>query len=145
MMETYGTRIAIAGPEVEIDEKAAQHFALAVHELATNAVKHGSLSTADGRVEVSWETTGDAENGAGGLVFHWRESGPPVTLGGRVGFGTKLLTLAVPEALRGAASRTMEPEGLTYELRVPLRAISPRLCRDVGGPLTGPLPPPATA
>ena len=53
-MSPYAGRVTIEGPSILLDAKAAQNFALAVHELATNAVKYGALSNHSGRVHISW-------------------------------------------------------------------------------------------
>jgi two-component sensor histidine kinase len=116
MIETFGKRIAITGPEVDVDTKAAQNLALAIHELATNALKYGALSEPDGRIVVEWATVG-----ASGLRFRWTETG--ALFGpkeGPPGFGTKLLTVIIPETLRGAANRALSPGRLVYELDLPL-------------------------
>lgn len=136
VLETYGERLAIVGPDVEIDAKAAQHMALAVHELATNAVKYGALSVPQGRVEVSWTP----QDGGRELVFAWREAGViPIPRTGTGGFGTRLLTIAVPGALEGVATRTFGPDGLVYELRFPL----PEVITEHRSPAAVPPPEPA--
>lgn len=117
MLDTFGDRIALDGPPVEVDAREAQHVALAVHELATNAVKHGALSVPQGRVDAGWRQDG------GDIVLAWRETGaaqPPQPTAR--GFGTTLLMLAVPNALRGTAARTLDADGLLYELRFPAAA-----------------------
>ena len=139
MLETYGERIGTEGPEVEIDAKAAQYLALAVHELATNAVKYGALSAPDGRLRIDWRIEG------GELVFAWRETGAaqPVAQNGG-GFGTKLLTIAVPGALDGRAVRALDANGLTYELRFPRRPAARPTTAAEHAP-EDPLPPPLPA
>ncbi|MFG6569927.1 hybrid sensor histidine kinase/response regulator, partial [Sulfitobacter sp. 1A13679] len=67
--------------------KAISGLAMALHELATNAVKHGALSVPTGGIDVSWQSTAD-----GALELHWKEhGGPPVTKPEHEGFGTQLL------------------------------------------------------
>ncbi|GGC35224.1 hypothetical protein GCM10011371_23210 [Novosphingobium marinum] len=121
---TYGQRFSREGPVMMVNPEAAQQISLALHELATNAQKY-SLSASDAvRIDISWSVT-DA-------VFElvWREHG-----GGRAaadgdgdtraeGFGTKLLTRVVPTMLKGSASRTLGPDGLTYRLVAPLVAVT---------------------
>ena len=67
-----GERIRIAGDDVHLPATLAQSIAVAVHELATNAAKYGSLSTPSGKLEIRWRT-----DDAGPLVLHWSESGGP--------------------------------------------------------------------
>lgn len=71
-LEPFSARATIAGPEVLLGPQQAQSFSLALHELATNAVKHGALSSASGRVVVDWSVEEGRE-----LVFRWREQGGP--------------------------------------------------------------------
>jgi PAS domain S-box-containing protein len=88
-------RFKIAGPDVSLDGNNAQQLVMALHELATNAVKYGALSTDDGKVGVSWSTTN------GELVFHWQEKdGPPVEAPKRKGFGSVLIEQATGEHAR---------------------------------------------
>lgn len=118
-LEPYGRQTTIRGEDVSLGPKAAQTVSLVLHELATNAVKHGSLSASGGRVEVGWHTF---EDGAGPmLAFHWRErGGPPVTAPDRQGFGRLLLERAASHDLDGEATLAFRPEGLAYELKAPL-------------------------
>ncbi len=125
--ETYGERVVIVGPAVEINNEAAQQLALATHELATNAVKYGALATLGGTVRLAWEISGEPAADAT-LHFVWQESDSSVhaareeasTSGG---FGTTLLTRAVPAMLHGTAQRNHEAGGLHYELTIPLARI----------------------
>jgi two-component sensor histidine kinase len=98
----------------------AQTFSLLLHELATNAAKHGALSNDDGRITVAWTLEGQAD--AARLKFSWRESGgPPVSTPAQKGFGSALLEGALPSNQGGAR---FAPDGLIYELDVPLSDIS---------------------
>jgi two-component sensor histidine kinase len=113
-VESFGTRVSVHGPEVFLNPGAAQGFALILHELATNAAKHGSLSAKGGTVAVNW--TVDATTTAPTIHFHWQEKdGPVVTPPKRKGFGTVLLERAV--ATSGVPPRfTYSPEGFSYEV-----------------------------
>ena len=85
-VSVFEDQVTISGCEIRLSEKAAQNFSLIVHELATNAVKHGALSRPEGRVHVVWHE----EDGA--LVFRWSEhSGPVVRPPTRRGFGHVIL------------------------------------------------------
>jgi two-component sensor histidine kinase len=118
-LEPFGTRSAIAGGDVRLTPKDAQNFSLALHELATNAVKHGALSRPDGRIEIAWAVRGD--DGGRVLSFHWRErGGPPVVAPSRRGFGTTLL-----KATFGEVRFDYAPEGLMCDIDLPLGTQAP--------------------
>ena len=123
-LETFGDRIGIGGDRVTVRIEAAQQIGLAVHELVTNAIKHGALSRPDGRVDLSWRHEGPADGtGDGFLAFEWRETVPGgLAAAGKSGFGSLLLTQALPAQMGGTASRDFGPEGMVYRLRVPLPA-----------------------
>jgi two-component system CheB/CheR fusion protein len=109
----------LQGPQVSLPPRVALVLGLAVHELATNAVRHGALSVPSGEVTVSWSI----EIGAAGtdLVLDWRESGgPEVVPPRRRGFGLSLLERSVSHELRGTASVTFAPDGLQARFSVPL-------------------------
>jgi len=112
-LEAFPGRVTINGHDVVLVPQAAQNFALALHELSTNAAKYGAFSKPDGHVSVSWTITGG--NGARLLKFRWQETGgPPVTQPTRDGFGTSLLKMTL-----GDARIEYVPEGLIYEVEVP--------------------------
>jgi PAS domain S-box-containing protein len=109
-----GERISIVGDDVRLPASLAQAIAVAVHELATNAAKYGSLSTPSGRVDIGWETD-DAE----ALVLRWSErDGPRVKEPTRKGFGVGAVD-SVIRTLRGRITRQWRPEGLSCELSFP--------------------------
>ena len=113
-LEPFGPRSEIAGSDVTLSPKDAQNLSLALHELATNAVKHGALSSPSGRINIAWAVRG----GDGGRVlsFHWQErGGPPVVAPTRRGFGTTLL-----KATFGDVRFDYAPEGLMCEIDVAL-------------------------
>jgi two-component sensor histidine kinase len=122
---TFGDRLRIEGPPVQVGPSAAQQFSLVVHELGTNAGKYGALAGEEGRVDLSW-TTEEGEDGSQ-LRLVWRESGVPMDnpRAEPPGFGTRLLTTIVPGVLGGKAERSFERGGLRYELEVPLAALAP--------------------
>jgi two-component sensor histidine kinase len=113
-LEPFGPRSEIAGGDVTLNPKDAQNLSLALHELATNAVKHGALSRPDGKINIGWAVRGAA--GGRVLRFHWQErGGPPVVAPTRRGFGTTLL-----KATFGEVRFDYAPEGLMCEIDVPL-------------------------
>ncbi len=117
----FRDQIVATGVDVLVNARAAQAFSFIVHELVTNAVKHGALSAASGRVLVRKEIV-ESENRAV-LVFTWRETGgPPVVSPSRQGFGSFILRES-PRQFDGEATLAYESAGLSYELRLPLDAI----------------------
>jgi PAS domain S-box-containing protein len=90
-------RVRLSGPRLRLTADAAQPVAMLLHELATNAAKHGALSTPEGRVELSWRTACDE------LELRWRESGGPPLAGppSRRGFGSRLLNSLAQRQLSG--------------------------------------------
>jgi two-component sensor histidine kinase/DNA-binding response OmpR family regulator len=120
--------IRIEGAAVRLNPKAAQSLALVLHELATNAVKHGSLSSASGRVTISCERVPNGR--PGNLRFVWRESGgPPVAAPDTEGFGLTALRAAAYEAT-AHAEIAFEPGGLVYILEGPLVALEDAAAKD---------------
>lgn len=107
-------RIAVAqGASVMLQPNQAPPVALAINELATNAVKYGALSQHEGHVDVSWES-----NEAGEIVFSWAEiGGPTVDIPSHSGFGTQILTLALRHELRAETELVFAPEGLRFNMR----------------------------
>jgi len=115
----HGDRVAVQGPPVELAPKGAVAMSLALHELATNAVKYGALGAAEGRVDALWSVT-DLD-GERRLYFVWRETGgPPVPPPERRGFGTRMIERSLAADLGGDASIAFEPTGLVAELRARL-------------------------
>lgn len=125
-MSPYPDRVTMDGPTVMLTAQAAQNFALAVHELATNAAKYGALSNQTGHVHISWsvlQSSGDSQ-----FSFRWQErGGPPVAPPTGKGFGAIVLEqvmagyFAVPPRIEFA------PSGICYELKGSLEAVTMRL------------------
>jgi len=125
-------RVSIAGPPVRLAPETAIAFAMALHELATNAAKHGSLSVPAGRVEVNWRVEpppGGTPKGAvppgATLVLEWTELGGPPVPGPpkRRGFGSRLIErgLAVQLGRGGTVALDFAPEGLRCRIEAPLQ------------------------
>jgi two-component sensor histidine kinase len=116
-MENFGARASLDGPEVFLNPGAAQGFALILHELATNAAKHGSLSTEMGTVSVRWSV--DVSSTDPTINFQWQErGGPAVTPPKRRGFGSVLLERAVPTVVPPRFDYSTE--GFSYEVQAVL-------------------------
>jgi PAS domain S-box-containing protein len=113
--ETEG-RVRIDGPHVMLEPNTAQTIAISLHELATNAAKYGSLTAADGRVEIAWSRTADSR-----LRLRWIEAGgPTVTQPTRRGFGTRVMENIIVGQLRGEVHFDWRDEGLVCEIVVTL-------------------------
>ena len=92
---------------------------MAVHELATNASKHGSLSEPRGRVDVGWSVARTAQGLT--LILDWKEIGGPVPKKNRrPGFGSRLINMVIERQLNGQVHQTFTPSGLEAKLTVPL-------------------------
>lgn len=110
-------RVKLEGPRVNLEPKTAVALALAIHELATNAVKHGALSAPTGRVDVRWSTA----NGA--VRLEWRESqGPPPACHIQRGFGVRLLERGLSEELQGCVRLDFRAAGLVCTIEAPFVA-----------------------
>lgn len=107
-------RILTDGPEILLHPVSAQTLALALHELATNAAKYGSLSYGAGRVQIKWKTHPER------LKLKWTEAnGPPVIAPEEGGFGTKLIEASIRGQLGGSTIFDWQPSGLQCTLTVP--------------------------
>jgi two-component system CheB/CheR fusion protein len=115
-----GERVSIKGPKLRLQPKAAETLALAIHELATNAVKYGALTSSGGQVRISWDVV-DGEAGPR-LALEWLENGVRLddTVPRRSGFGTELLERILAYHLEAKAAMTFGPEGLRYVVDLPL-------------------------
>ncbi len=108
-------RCIVTGVPLEIDGKRVLALALALHELATNAIKYGALSNDAGRVHVSWHVA------AGTLYLSWTETGgPPVRVQGPPGFGTRLMTRNLASEFKGHVDMQHKLTGIVLTLTAPL-------------------------
>ncbi|WP_262272429.1 PAS domain S-box protein [Microvirga yunnanensis] len=115
-----GEQVRMAGPSVRLQPKAAETFGLAIHELATNAVKYGALSVPHGRILISWRVHNSTE--VPRLVLEWKESGlaDRVAKRKRRGFGTDLLERTLTYELKAKTVQTFESDGLRCTIELPL-------------------------
>ena len=117
-----GRGLTIEGPAVSLAPKAAETLGLALHELATNAVKHGALSNALGSIDVAWRIAGDE---APQLELDWIEHGGPTVLPPRrKGFGSEILERTLAYELKGNTQMEFRPSGFVCHISVPLAAMS---------------------
>jgi PAS domain S-box-containing protein len=127
-LAAFSANISVNGCHLIVNTVTAQHFALIVHELATNAVKYGALSLAEGRVLVEGKL--ERVNGESLFSWSWNESGgPPVSKPRRTGFGSLILLDGAKRFGRRVALN-YEWEGLRYELQFPVLAIAGRKEQD---------------
>jgi PAS domain S-box-containing protein len=134
-----GDKIRCGGPDVSLQPATAQGLALALHELATNAAKHGGLSSPAGKVTLEWKLESEA------LTLHWSETGgPPVAEPSSHSFGLKVIAASIEQQLGGKAVFKWAPIGLQCQMMIPRselaksRVFSPLLVANSGrGPVVG--------
>jgi PAS domain S-box-containing protein len=121
-LATHADHVVLDGPAVRLVPDAAQPVAMLLHELATNAAKHGALSVVPGMVRVQWR-----REPAGDLLLSWEERGGPMLAGApsRAGFGSRLLSSLVERQLGGrVVFDWSDPAGLSVEVRLPARHLA---------------------
>lgn len=107
-------RFRTSGPRIRLPARSALTLAMAINELATNAVKYGALSNDEGEVTICW----DHDVPDGGLTFEWIESGgPAVSAPAREGFGSTLLMRILPGDLNGEARIEHAESGVRFSLK----------------------------
>lgn len=120
LQQVFGEDLALvrlSGPEVELDERAAQAFGLIFHELATNALKHGRLTEPDAALAVEWRLEETRRH----LRLEWREtSDVPIAAPERTGFGTRLIQASIQGELGGRIERRFEAGGVVIVIDAPL-------------------------
>ncbi len=115
-------RFALKGPKVDVSPRSAVAFALAFHELATNATKYGALSTSDGRVDVEWTVGAEPDRA---FELRWSESGgPPVSPPTRRGFGSRLLERVLSGEFGAVVSSSYPVSGVVWRVVTPLAKIA---------------------
>jgi two-component sensor histidine kinase len=113
--ESEPSRFRVAGPKVWLSPRATLALGMALHELATNAVKYGALSNATGTVSVTWASADDR------LALRWEEQGGPhVREPSRKGFGSRLIENGVAEELGGHSAVHYHASGFVWEIELPL-------------------------
>ncbi|TNC15993.1 PAS domain S-box protein [Methylobacterium terricola] len=128
-------RFTVGGPAIRLPPRIALSIAMALHELATNAVKYGALSVPAGQVTLSWSV------GEGRLSLRWQErGGPSVVPPTRTGFGSRLIERSLARELDGTVSLSFPREGVVCTIVAPLgepgavRVGSEPDTREAGGP-----------
>jgi two-component sensor histidine kinase len=116
----YSDQVDVDGPEIKLRTKPAQTLSLAIHELTTNAVKYGALSTPSGHIRVSWRIVAAAGNPR--LAFEWVETGVPVIdqEPARNGFGRELIERGLPYELNAHTALEFRQGGVRCVMELPL-------------------------
>lgn len=108
-------RFHAEGPNIDLGQKQTLSMAMALHELAVNAIAYGAWSNADGVVTLTWMESG------GSCHITWRESGgPQVSVPARRGYGSRMVEEALSYDLGGAANLAFDPDGLIAHIEIPL-------------------------
>jgi two-component sensor histidine kinase len=121
-MSENAQRIHVAGPRLVLSEDFGAGLGLAVHELATNALKYGALSVSEGKVSLTWSVTPNGNVNA--VQFEWKErGGPPPQPPTKPGFGTRMIKHVAVRERSGRVDIDYTPEGLlcriAYEKDLP--------------------------
>ena len=126
----HDRRLWVEGPAVLLAAQAAQPLAIALHELATNAARHGALSAPAGQVAVTWSI--GRQDGA--LHLAWRETGGPPVAGapGRFGFGWRVMRASLTEQLGGRLDCGWAATGLVCEVALPAARVLADAARSLG-------------
>jgi PAS domain S-box-containing protein len=117
---TTDANTTISGPEITLTSAQTQAVAMVVHELVTNAAKHGALSSPDGSVSVSWDRAG--ADAAAVLTITWRELGgePIIRAPSRSRYGSSLIRDLIPHELGGTVELTFPSDGAVCRIEIPL-------------------------
>jgi PAS domain S-box-containing protein len=128
--DLFDTRVRFDGPSARMNSKAAQGIGMALHELATNAGKYGSLSNSEGRVLISWHVSTEKPV----FFMSWvEELGPIVVPPTRTGFGQKVIQSMVEAAVDGATDIGYPPSGFSWKLQAPAEEVlEPATAYDAG-------------
>jgi PAS domain S-box-containing protein len=112
-------RTSFHGPHVDLEPDPTFSLSAALHELASNAVKHGSLSVPQGRLELNWSVAPSHRGMT--LTFDWIErDGPPTRRPRRTGFGSRLIGLVIERQMNGEVHSTYTRDGFSIRMIVPL-------------------------
>jgi len=107
-------KVQIGGPSISLQPHAAQALALALHELATNAAKHGALSSMSGKIRVTWTIKPES------LLLHWSETGgPQISPPPTRSFGLNVIRASIENQLSGKATFDWAPGGMRCTLSIP--------------------------
>ena len=115
----YLDRTSLTGPNIDLEPDPTFSLSAALHELASNAIKHGSLSRPLGRLELSWSIAPTRRGMT--LTFDWVErNGPPARRPRRTGFGSRLIGLVIERQMSGEVQPSYTRDGFSIRMIVPL-------------------------
>lgn len=115
--------LLLSGPTLSLNPSAAQNIGLALHELATNASKHGALTVDTGQIEIRWRLR--ERDGNRRFLMSWEEAGgPKVTVPNRRGFGHTVIEAMIGRTLEGEARIDWRKDGIVWRLDVPATSIA---------------------
>lgn len=118
-IDSNGMRFAVQGPEIRLSPEITLALSMALHELATNAIKYGALSVPTGRVNIEWALAGGI--GDRRFTFSWVEQGgPAVVPPTRIGFGTRMIERVFAQHVEGKAGITYAPDGVRFAIESPV-------------------------
>lgn len=128
-LEAYGAdegetnRVEISGPDITVRPEAAQPISMVLHELTTNAAKHGALARPDGRLSVRWAVV----DGGEAIQLDWQENGGPDLGDGpaRRGFGSTMIEASMRQQLQGGIAYDWTQDGLHATIRFPADQLAP--------------------
>ena len=113
-------RFEVSGPPLRVKSRQALALSLAIHELATNALKYGALTKAGGRVSITWSVEDHPD--ASGFTFIWQElGGPPASEPASAGFGSRLISRVLGDDFGGSVRVSYGSAGLVCRLTAPLK------------------------
>ncbi len=116
----YIDRVSFEGPNFDLDPDPVFHLSAALHELAANAIKHGSLSRSKGQLELRWSVSRAHQRGMT-LTLDWLEkNGPPARRPRKLGFGMRLIDLVIRRQLNGEVIHSFSRKGHSVKIVVPL-------------------------
>lgn len=124
-ISSHASRIILRGPPIRLDTDSVQPLSMIIHELLTNAIKYGSLSTEDGGVVIDWHVTKDKN-----LLLEWQEfAGPKIQEPEHRGFGSRLLDQLSHHQLNGSLVKHWREDGLLACLTIPSKSfkLGPRV------------------
>jgi two-component sensor histidine kinase len=120
---TGDSRFTVSGPPLVVKSRQALALSLAIHELATNALKYGALTVVSGHVSIAW--TCEDQESESKFVFVWREfGGPPVSEPAGVGFGSRLISRVLQDDFGGSVEVSYGSTGLICRLTAPLENLA---------------------
>jgi PAS domain S-box-containing protein len=117
----HAERFTITGKNLHLSPKSTSALAVALHELATNAVEYGAFSDNQGRIEISW--TSEPSAGGDRLLFSWREhDGPQVAVPTHKGFGSWVIERGLAHELGGIVTLDYREQGIVCTIDIPVAA-----------------------